>query len=127
MKYFFLFITIFLAVYLANLASHFTQAYLWVDALTHVSIRDNPKASSSAMSKSEFFNPSAPAVRNSKPLTSVAPPVDKQLQQAIENDLKLCNFWSAAYAKDRLDSSKAHKEQACNRYQRNIKKRGLSP
>jgi len=116
MKTLVLFLTIFFAVFLANVASHFATATLVVAGIGQVF--EDVKAY-----KSQPTQQNSPALErdiqrlnsNLKPQIEQVQAHTKEQQRAFENDARLCKSWRQMYLKDRDQTSKMHMESACKR------------
>jgi hypothetical protein len=116
-----LFLIIFFAVFLANVASHFATTALVVAGLGQ--LVDGMKSGSSrptqqhspGLAKDLARLNTSPSVQKEPTQKEPVPVRTKELQRAFENDVRLCKSWRQIYSKDRDETSKMHMESACKR------------
>lgn len=113
MKTLLLFLTIFLAVFFANLASHFAIAALVVAGLGQAAEILQHQSADPQTQLSEGLAKDLLRLNNQHDNTAVTR--TNQQQRAFENDMRLCKSWQQLYLKDRDEVSKMHRDAACKR------------
>ena len=109
-----LFLTIFFAVFFANLASHFAAALFVATGLSQVaeSLQDQGAAPQVQLSAGLAKDLERLNSQYTEAANNVRTP---EQQRALENDFRLCKSWQQMYLKDRDEISKMHRDAACKR------------
>lgn len=108
-----LFLTIFLAVFFANIFSHFATASLWVAGLSEA--LNSPSILTPAKPHSDGLQADIDRLNTNLPKPVKPDPALVEKQRALENDLRVCDFWRKQYMQDKLENSKTHMDSACKR------------
>lgn len=128
MKNLLLFLIIFFAVYFANLASHFTQTYLWVEALK-VFTSDLISSSKHNQVNSKSLQSDLNTLRTNPPAKPKPSPNMNSKKHDIElnNAFELCNFWSKAYSENLSERAEPNMKESCDAYNLLLKKGAKAP
>lgn len=112
-----LFLIIFFAVFLANVASHIFTTALVVAGVDQ--LFQSFKAEAPAVTQQYSEGLARDIARlNAQKLTVEVPEISvrtKEQQRAFENDTRLCKYWRQTYLKDGDETAKMHMESACKR------------
>lgn len=114
MKTLILFLTIFLAVFFANLASHFTIAAFVVAGLGQMAEVLQHQSADPQIQHSAGLTKDLQRLNNSQHDDAAVNRTQEQ-QRAFENDTRLCKSWQQMYLKDHDEISKMHRNAACKR------------
>ncbi|MFN6261177.1 MAG: hypothetical protein ACK4XG_00050 [Chromatiaceae bacterium] len=114
-----LFTTIFFAVFLAIITSHFFMLFLALTGMSSILEAFGP-ALSPLQTRAALPRPtiSVPAMTPAPQPVQVDPEETRwriEKQRAQENDIRLCKSWRKIYAEDPLDTYRMHMESACKR------------
>lgn len=113
MKTLILFLTIFFAVFFANLASHFTVAAFVVTGLSQVAEVLEHQSADPQVQLSEGLAKDLQRLNHQHEDAAITR--TNEQQRAFENDTRLCKSWQQIYLKDRDEISKMHRDTACKR------------
>ena len=112
-----LFLIIFFAVFLANVASHiFTTALVIAGFDQFIQSFKSEVPAVTQQYSAGLAKDIARLNAQQAPVELVELPVrTKEQQRAFENDTRLCKYWRQTYLKDGDETAKMHMESACKR------------